>query len=148
MDELSRLTFGYHTAGRAYGNILGPEIVGLRDFLLQVGQSSQIKVAAWYSTQGGSVAWQVPAVRIMLEGKLNSIENGLNRIVEREGVPTFVDKPVLPMSLHHLPRFFTPNVHDVLDTPTTSDAYEIAKALYNQQRIKTSVQADNTLVTN
>ncbi|HIG98857.1 TPA: hypothetical protein HA231_05550, partial [Candidatus Woesearchaeota archaeon] len=95
MVELSRLTFGYYTAGRAYGNILGPEIVGLRDFLLQVGQSSQIKIAAWYSTQGGSAVWKNHAVRIRLEGQLSSLETGLNQIIEREDVPTFVDRPEL-----------------------------------------------------
>ena len=147
MPETSRLTFGYYTSGRGYGNILGPEIADLRNFLLQVGKSSQVEIFAWFSTQGGSIAWQNNAVRIKLEGKLSSIEEGLNRIVEQEGVPSFVDRPTLPMALHYLPRILTRNVRDVQGTLTTSNAYEIVNGLYVLRNVKTTVASDNTLVT-
>lgn len=144
MDELSKLTVGYHTAGRGYDDILGPEIAGLSDFLLQVGQSSQIKIAAWFSTQGGSAVCKYPAVRIMLEGRLSSLETGLNQIIEHEGVPTFVDRPeligILPYSLFG--RFVKPSP----DSPTTPDAYQMVKGMYRREGVGTSIQNDNTLV--
>lgn len=143
MAELSRLTFGYYITGRAYGNILGPEIVGLRDFLLQVGQLSQIKIAAWHSTQGGSV-WKNEAVRIRLEGELNSIEDGLSRIVGLEGVPTFVDRPVLGGILPY--SLFGKVAKPRPDTPTTPDAYEMVKGVYRTKGVRTSIESDNTLV--
>ena len=82
MAELSRLTFGYYLdSTNKYGNLLEPGIGDLRDFLLQVKQTSGIEIATWYSQQGGSSMWQRPAIRIRLEGELNSVGAGLNRIV-------------------------------------------------------------------
>ena len=147
MAELSRLTFGYYlNSTNGYGNLLNPKIGSLRDFLLQVKQTSGIEIAAWYSRQGGSQVWTHSAIRIRLEGKLNSVGDGLNQIVEREGVPTFVDKPELPLHLHHLPLFLVQRVDDAPRTPTTSDAYKLAIGVYNQKNIRTAVEADNTLV--
>ena len=147
MAELSRLTFGYYLdSTNKYGNLLEPGIGDLRDFLLQVKQTSGIEIATWYSQQGGSQVWKHSAIRIRLEGKLNSVGDGLNRIVEREGVPSFVDKPVLPHGLHHLPLFLIRRVDDEPGTPTTSDAYKLAIGVYNQKNIRTTVEADNTLV--
>ena len=147
MAELSRLTFGYHlNSANGYRNFLNPEVGELRDFLLQIKQTRRVEIDAWYSRQGGSEVWKRSAIRIRLEGELNSVGAGLNRIVEREGVPGFVDKPVLPHGLHHLPPFLIRRVDDAPETPTTSDAYKLVIDIYNEKKVGTTVEADNTLV--
>lgn len=146
MTELtSRLTFGYHLRGTGSGDLLGPQIVDLRDFLKRMENTPQIGVAAWFSTHHYSAS-SSPALRIRLEGPLDSLEQVLNQVIEHEGVPTFVDKPRSKgkMGWPYLDPWLA-RFNLAPDTPTTPDAYKMAQGMYKQIGARVMSLDDNTL---
>ena len=145
MTELtSRLTFGYHLTGKrsGYGNLLGSQIVDLRAFLNLIADASKTSIQAVSSSHK-----DYPALSIRIEGSLGQLEEALTGIIEHEGNPDFVVKPRSNRKMNWpyldplLARF---NLSPA--TPTTPDAYNMARGVYKERRVSTISLDDNTLV--
>lgn len=157
----SRLTLGYHLTGNHadLADILSPNVAAMSSFLREISAADGTAVSMYAGVHPTPPSFfSYRSVRIQVSGQLVSIRSTLDKIVQREGVPDFVDKPQprypeydgivggLLYGLFGLTPVFLKLNGQSQKTPTTLDAYDSVKEIYVGNKVKTKSLTDNTLV--
>lgn len=143
---MDRITFGYHTGSvNGLGDLLGENIVSIREFLQHVRTDTHTEVRAWFSSH-----FQAPSLRIRIDGELGQLEMAMDKVIAREGLPSFADQPV---NLHSFLNRLVFPLDYVLNgwrkpddySPTTPDAFELIKERYSKAGIILGKLVDGTV---
>jgi hypothetical protein len=161
MQQSSRLSFGYHLEDRHAGldDFLNQKSHDWAVFLREVGKRHEADLSLYSGYHPDPPSFFLhKAMRIRMRGSLGSIESAFEEIVQRDGVPDFVDKPQprspvydsmlgsLLYGLFGLAPVFLRLTGQSQSTITTLDAFDMIKGVYGQKGVKTRSLSDNTLV--
>ncbi len=135
---MSRLTFGYHLPFNH--DILGIDFRNLQEFLRKTRDETEAALYAGLTTH-----MDHPAARIRLEGSIEPLEKVLMRIVAEKGLPEYIVKPISVYNFKILPDTTIARWKEHPDSPTTRDAYLLAKDMYRERNIRVASLSDKTL---
>ena len=137
---MDRITFGYHTKNVNFGDLLGEDIIRMREFLQHVRTDTETEVHAWFSKH-----FQDPSLRIRIDGELGQLERAMDAIIAKEGIPSFTDQPKNPHSFLNPLSFAMEYVLPDAYSPTTPDAFDLIKEWYSKSGIKLGKLVDGTV---
>jgi hypothetical protein len=137
---MSRITFGYHLNKlKKINDLFGEEALQMKVFLNDVKNKNNVSLQAWFSAH-----YTTPSLKIKIEGDLPIIKNTLEDIISKKGLPGFVDIP--RKEYRSFSKIITgKEAKDIENTPTTSDAYEMMKKKYSEQKINVALLDNGTL---
>jgi hypothetical protein len=138
---MSKITFGYHIDNVSILDKSSCDnIEKMLDILRDIKKVEGVGLKAWNSIHAGLF----PAFRIQIAADYGTLKSVLEKIVESQGMPAFVDQP---SAIPRLSKFIIGKLGSKVykNMPTTHDAYDLMKAKYAEKNVRLTHLADDTL---
>jgi len=134
---MSRINFGYLNLGKDF-DFFGDDIRLLQKNMDYLNSQSKTDFRTKIGVYMPSLAYATPALNISLEGDYVDLEKNLLNVIEQQGLPKFVALPESRLGVPFIDHLLAKHLPSK-DTPTTYDAYELIKGIYQREKVEVNL---------